>query len=387
MFAATHRTMTCGCVSSTHARKRRSWDTPPSPRMRCCSPWGGAAPASCRQQSGTGIIEVTARVEQADARHTNPHGISPDRAGTRLPAAIQDHAAGRRGAEAARDPSARNHAGANRPQGQHPAAGADRRSARIWTPWRRTPTRFCARDELGTDGFFVFAVNRESADEFVDRSRMFCPALGIPEDPVSGNAHAMLAAYLWDFGQFGKNSAAFIGRQGRHMKRPGQVRCAARDRQGHAGRRAHRRRRGHRQRRHPGALSRKCGRPAGAENRASAEAAAASIFALHVLAPCLPPRPGCLRQMPPAPWTTATSHRSRLPSRIQIDARGTFLLGFLAQKFDAVLDGGQVPWHGCRKSRPCVIERLQDLVLLCGRRGRETLRGLSTAGAPLTTAA
>jgi predicted PhzF superfamily epimerase YddE/YHI9 len=41
---------------------------------------------------------------------------------------------------------------------------------------------------------------------------MFCPALGIPEDPVSGNAHAMLAAYLWDLGQFGKNSAAFIGR-------------------------------------------------------------------------------------------------------------------------------------------------------------------------------
>ena len=33
----------------------------------------------------------------------------------------------------------------------------------------------------------------------------------------------MLAAYLWDLGQFGKNSAAFIGRQGRQMKRPGQV--------------------------------------------------------------------------------------------------------------------------------------------------------------------
>ena len=52
---------------------------------------------------------------------------------------------------------------------------------------------------------------------------MFCPALGIPEDPVSGNAHSMLAAYLWDLGQFGKNSTAFIGHQGRQMHRPGRV--------------------------------------------------------------------------------------------------------------------------------------------------------------------
>jgi len=77
-------------------------------------------------------------------------------------------------------------------------------------------------NELGADGFFVFALNRNS-DELSTESRMFCPALGIPEDPVSGNAHAMLAAYLWDLGQFGKNSTTFVGRQGRQMKRPGQV--------------------------------------------------------------------------------------------------------------------------------------------------------------------
>jgi PhzF family phenazine biosynthesis protein len=76
--------------------------------------------------------------------------------------------------------------------------------------------------ELGTEGFFVFALDRNS-DELSTESRMFCPALGIPEDPVSGNAHAMLAAYLWDLGQFGKNSTTFIGRQGRQMKRPGEV--------------------------------------------------------------------------------------------------------------------------------------------------------------------
>ncbi|MGB6354430.1 MAG: PhzF family phenazine biosynthesis isomerase, partial [Steroidobacteraceae bacterium] len=76
--------------------------------------------------------------------------------------------------------------------------------------------------ELGVEGFFVFALNR-SSDTWSTESRMFCPALGIPEDPVSGNAHSMLAAYLWDLGQFGKNSTSFVGRQGRQMNRPGQV--------------------------------------------------------------------------------------------------------------------------------------------------------------------
>ena len=76
--------------------------------------------------------------------------------------------------------------------------------------------------ELGTDGFFAFCVTRSAAATTTD-SRMFCPVLGIPEDPVSGNAHAMLAAYLWDLGYFGKSAHAFIGRQGRQMNRPGEV--------------------------------------------------------------------------------------------------------------------------------------------------------------------
>jgi PhzF family phenazine biosynthesis protein len=43
------------------------------------------------------------------------------------------------------------------------------------------------------------------------------------EDPVSGNAHAMLAAYLWKSGRLGERSE-FVGRQGRQMSRPGEVR-------------------------------------------------------------------------------------------------------------------------------------------------------------------
>ncbi|HLQ13438.1 MAG TPA: PhzF family phenazine biosynthesis isomerase [Steroidobacteraceae bacterium] len=56
-------------------------------------------------------------------------------------------------------------------------------------------------------------------------ARMFCPALGIPEDPVSGNAHALLGAYLYGLGllEAGESGARFIARQGHHMDRPGSL--------------------------------------------------------------------------------------------------------------------------------------------------------------------
>src|ERR1700676_1857520 len=97
---------------------------------------------------------------------------------------------------------------------------ADSRALEALAP--NSDTLLALGKELKLDGFFVFAVNR-SHDEFSTDSRMFCPALGIPEDPVSGNAHAMLAAYLWELGQFGKNVTSFTGRQGRQMNRPGEV--------------------------------------------------------------------------------------------------------------------------------------------------------------------
>ena len=78
--------------------------------------------------------------------------------------------------------------------------------------------------ELGTEGFFVFAVNRGSgARGMTTESRMFCPALGINEDPASGNAHVMLATYLVEMGQIGIHQSGFLGLQGRHMQRPAQI--------------------------------------------------------------------------------------------------------------------------------------------------------------------
>lgn len=183
---------------------------------------GRRGEGTCRQHSGTGIIEVLAQVKQPAGtlgpliafRQTTPELDTP------LPFKIT-----LRIAEALRLPATQLHE-------IMPARVARKGSVRLLVPIadsRQLDTLAPNMDtlltlgaELGVDGFFVFAMNR-SSDEWSTESRMFCPALGMPEDPVSGNAHAMLAAYLWDLGQFGKRSTTFIGYQGRQMKRPGQV--------------------------------------------------------------------------------------------------------------------------------------------------------------------
>jgi PhzF family phenazine biosynthesis protein len=54
---------------------------------------------------------------------------------------------------------------------------------------------------------------------------MFCPALGIPEDPVSGNAHGLLGAYLAQENLLKAEGgrASFSGAQGHYVHRPGRV--------------------------------------------------------------------------------------------------------------------------------------------------------------------
>jgi len=77
---------------------------------------------------------------------------------------------------------------------------------------------------IGAQGYFLFAPSMQ-AGELHTEARMFCPAIGIDEDPVSGNAHAMLGVYLLERGLLPlvDRSARFSGRQGRHVGRPGQV--------------------------------------------------------------------------------------------------------------------------------------------------------------------
>lgn len=78
--------------------------------------------------------------------------------------------------------------------------------------------------QLGVAGFFVFTLAPRQADCLTE-SRMFTPALGIPEDPVSGNAHGILAAYLLEHRLLARTPgrSAFCGTQGHAMGRPGQV--------------------------------------------------------------------------------------------------------------------------------------------------------------------
>ncbi len=184
---------------------------------------GRRAVGVCRQKSGIGVVEVNAQIEARAAssesviefRQTVPELEAPLPFKTTL-----------RVAEALKLPATQLH-------DVMPARIARKGSSRLLVPiadhrhlQQLSPnfdTLLALGSELGAEGFFLFAVNRDS-DEIWTESRMFCPALGIPEDPVSGNAHAMLAAYLWDLGQFGKKSTTFIGRQGYQMKRPGQVR-------------------------------------------------------------------------------------------------------------------------------------------------------------------
>ncbi len=78
--------------------------------------------------------------------------------------------------------------------------------------------------QIGAAGYFVFTLVANAADHLTE-ARMFCPALGIAEDPVSGNAHGLLGAYLARLGLLGRDGerARFCGVQGHSLHRPGRV--------------------------------------------------------------------------------------------------------------------------------------------------------------------
>jgi PhzF family phenazine biosynthesis protein len=77
---------------------------------------------------------------------------------------------------------------------------------------------------VGAEGYFVFAITEHNGQPATE-SRMFVPALGIREDPVSGNAHGMLGVYLVNHGLLAPKEGrlVFQGRQGMWMRRPGLV--------------------------------------------------------------------------------------------------------------------------------------------------------------------
>lgn len=78
--------------------------------------------------------------------------------------------------------------------------------------------------EINCNGFYVFTLSGLE-DEFLVRGRMFAPAVGINEDPVTGNANGPLGAYLVKY-RLVENDGEFLrfkALQGEAMKRPGVI--------------------------------------------------------------------------------------------------------------------------------------------------------------------
>jgi len=77
---------------------------------------------------------------------------------------------------------------------------------------------------IGCNGYFVFTLVPDASD-ILAHGRMFAPAIGIPEDPVTGNANGPLGAYLVKHGLAAAEGGTltFRARQGEALGRPGVV--------------------------------------------------------------------------------------------------------------------------------------------------------------------
>ncbi len=77
---------------------------------------------------------------------------------------------------------------------------------------------------IGCNGYFVFTLDSDSPD-VLTHGRMFAPAIGIPEDPVTGNANGPLGAYLirHNLVDVSAPSFSFRAEQGEAMGRTGIV--------------------------------------------------------------------------------------------------------------------------------------------------------------------
>ena len=80
--------------------------------------------------------------------------------------------------------------------------------------------------EVGCNGYYVFTLN--PGEEVLVHGRMFAPAIGIAEDPVTGNANGPLGAYLVQYGVCRRleteNELSFSILQGEAIRRDGGMR-------------------------------------------------------------------------------------------------------------------------------------------------------------------
>jgi trans-2,3-dihydro-3-hydroxyanthranilate isomerase len=77
-------------------------------------------------------------------------------------------------------------------------------------------------EAAGTDNAYVYTKGGDSA-EAAFRARMFAPSAGIPEDPATGSATAILAAQLLTAGVLSQGTNRFLLEQGYEMGRPSDL--------------------------------------------------------------------------------------------------------------------------------------------------------------------
>jgi len=83
-------------------------------------------------------------------------------------------------------------------------------------------------DELGVTGVYAFTFDALDADSTL-HGRMFAPAAGVDEDPVTGTASGAVGAYLREVRAFdGELPEEMTFEQGHFIDRPGTVRVRAR---------------------------------------------------------------------------------------------------------------------------------------------------------------
>lgn len=74
------------------------------------------------------------------------------------------------------------------------------------------------------DSAYLYTPGPDAADTICDyQARMFSPTAGIPEDPATGSASAILAAQLWASGAIPPGTSQLTLRQGIEMGRPSTI--------------------------------------------------------------------------------------------------------------------------------------------------------------------
>ena len=78
-------------------------------------------------------------------------------------------------------------------------------------------------EKINCNGYFVFTFDSNEADILI-KGRMFAPAIGIEEDPVTGNANGPVGAYIvkYKLSEFDDN-LKFSAKQGMSIDREGKI--------------------------------------------------------------------------------------------------------------------------------------------------------------------